>query len=561
MNLKASFNNCLLVFVTMNLLQSYFSPILQDEALYWNFAQHLDWGYFDHPPMVALLVKIGGLFFSKTLGVRLMTVLLMGVLVKIIWNFIPLHQRKNKHAPLLYFGILFSIPACNVYSFVTTPDVPLLFFSGLYLLAFLKFTKKNNTKHLLFLGIAAALLLYSKYHGALVIFLTVLCHPKLLKKRSTYLAGLVALLLLLPHLYWQYKHDFISVQYHLFERSKVGFESSNVLGAFFGFVGILNPGFVILLATSLRKNRRIYKKDFSLMFRLFIGYLTFFLLYSFRSRPEAHWVAFAMIPMAVLLFNLANSNAKARKKIQHIALVSSLLLFSARLLIAFQIPIASEFQKEKNTFFEAISKLAGDRKVVFLNSYQRASKFNYYTNKQAVSVNTAKSRQNQFDLWAFESESHNKPILLVKKKGAPLFDSIQTSSGAWIFYREIEHFPRFNATIGRLKNKTPLVFYRDKPGTTNISIQNPTSFVLDFQRKDFPYTLSFLLTKNKTHYKIPLDYKNPNKILEKTTEELSVSWNLKKEKIPKGDYALHLLLGSKNLYDQKISKSVSVQIQ
>ena len=128
MNLKASFNNCLLVFVTMNLLQSYFSPILQDEALYWNFAQHLDWGYFDHPPMVALLVKIGGLFFSKTLGVRLMTVLLMGILVKIIWNFIPLHQRKNKHAPLLYFGILFSIPACNVYSFVTTPDVPLLFF-------------------------------------------------------------------------------------------------------------------------------------------------------------------------------------------------------------------------------------------------------------------------------------------------------------------------------------------------------------------------------------------------------------------------------------------------
>ena len=262
MNLKASFNNCLLVFVTMNLLQSYFSPILQDEALYWNFAQHLDWGYFDHPPMVALLVKIGGLFFSRTLGVRLMTVLLMGVLVKIIWNFIPLHQRKNKHAPLLYFGILFSIPACNVYSFVTTPDVPLLFFSGLYLLAFLKFTKKNNTKHLLFLGIAAALLLYSKYHGALVIFLTVLCQPKLLKKRNTYLAGLVAILLLLPHLYWQYKHDFISVQYHLFERSKVGFESSNVLGAFFGFVGILNPGFVIVLATSLRKNSRIYKKGF-----------------------------------------------------------------------------------------------------------------------------------------------------------------------------------------------------------------------------------------------------------------------------------------------------------
>ena len=27
-------------------------PVLPEEAYHWNFACHLDWGYYDHPPML-----------------------------------------------------------------------------------------------------------------------------------------------------------------------------------------------------------------------------------------------------------------------------------------------------------------------------------------------------------------------------------------------------------------------------------------------------------------------------------------------------------------------------
>jgi dolichol-phosphate mannosyltransferase len=30
--------------------------LIPEEAYYWNYAQHLDWGYLDHPPMVAWLI-------------------------------------------------------------------------------------------------------------------------------------------------------------------------------------------------------------------------------------------------------------------------------------------------------------------------------------------------------------------------------------------------------------------------------------------------------------------------------------------------------------------------
>src|SRR6187397_1972142 len=60
---------------TVNLVQSLFTGIAYDEAYYWLWAKHLDWGYFDHPPMVAFFVKISSLIFSGELSVRFITTL------------------------------------------------------------------------------------------------------------------------------------------------------------------------------------------------------------------------------------------------------------------------------------------------------------------------------------------------------------------------------------------------------------------------------------------------------------------------------------------------------
>ena len=44
------------------LLRALYSPwceLFPEEAYYWNYAQHLDTGYLDHPPMVAWLIWLG----------------------------------------------------------------------------------------------------------------------------------------------------------------------------------------------------------------------------------------------------------------------------------------------------------------------------------------------------------------------------------------------------------------------------------------------------------------------------------------------------------------------
>jgi hypothetical protein len=47
--------------VLLNSLQALFTGIYPDEAYYWVYSLNLQWGYFDHPPVVALGIKIGEL--------------------------------------------------------------------------------------------------------------------------------------------------------------------------------------------------------------------------------------------------------------------------------------------------------------------------------------------------------------------------------------------------------------------------------------------------------------------------------------------------------------------
>ena len=55
----------------LNLVQSAATGLIDDEAYYWVYSQFPAWGYFDHPPMVAILIKAGYSIFANELGVRL----------------------------------------------------------------------------------------------------------------------------------------------------------------------------------------------------------------------------------------------------------------------------------------------------------------------------------------------------------------------------------------------------------------------------------------------------------------------------------------------------------
>src|SRR5437899_10971482 len=67
----------ILALVALRLVAAAFTPITFDEAYYWMWSKHLAGGYYDHPPMVALVIRLGTLIAGDTeFCVRLVSILL-----------------------------------------------------------------------------------------------------------------------------------------------------------------------------------------------------------------------------------------------------------------------------------------------------------------------------------------------------------------------------------------------------------------------------------------------------------------------------------------------------
>ena len=63
--------------VVVRLVCAALVPLAFDEAYYWLWSKHIAGGYLDHPPMVAVVIRLGTLIAGDTeFGVRLVPVLL-----------------------------------------------------------------------------------------------------------------------------------------------------------------------------------------------------------------------------------------------------------------------------------------------------------------------------------------------------------------------------------------------------------------------------------------------------------------------------------------------------
>ncbi|HET6781171.1 MAG TPA: glycosyl transferase, partial [bacterium] len=62
----------LLALTAIRILAASAYPLVDDEAYYWTWSRHLAWGYPDHPPAVAAMVKLTtALVGDSAVGIRL----------------------------------------------------------------------------------------------------------------------------------------------------------------------------------------------------------------------------------------------------------------------------------------------------------------------------------------------------------------------------------------------------------------------------------------------------------------------------------------------------------
>jgi len=473
----------LIGWLCLNLLQAVFTEVHSDEAYYYLYGENLAWGYFDHPPMVGLMIFLSKLFSGGNLSIRLMTVLLQGATLVMCWKLVE-EKLPDSQKVLTFFIICGSLVMFQVYGFITTPDSPFLFFTAFFLWSYKKFLKKESGLAVLWLAVSMAGLVYSKYHAFPVIGIIVLSNLKLLSRYKFWLAGLLALLLLTPHIYWQVARDFPSIQYHLTDRNN-GFEWQCFLGYIPNQLAVFNPLTLPAIVYILIKYKAIDAFERGLYF-LIIGFIGFFWALSTYRYVEPHWTVACSVPFIVLLYQHSMQNEKLLRFVRKWIAPTLLLILIARIVLACgllpeRLGFSGKAKKSK-----AIESVAGDLPVVFTGSFQSASDYHFFTGgKVSLLLNAANSRYTQFDFLQKELQYQGKPVFIYAKTAGK---SQSYKVGNYTFEGYFaEHFQ----SVNRVKIDFDLANKAICPGDTlciDFEISNPTGVDIDFQHPEFPVT-------------------------------------------------------------------------
>lgn len=195
-----------------------------DEVYYVIYARHLQWNYFDHPPMVALLIKLTtlNLLLTSDFFIRLGPIFLAAVNTYLIYTISKKikNEKSGLIAALLYTSSIYSSVIAGIF---IMPDAPQLFFwicSLHFLTTITNSSEKSKTlnKNLLLFGLCAGLCIMSKLHGVFLWFgfglYILLYNRSLLLNKYLYLSVLITILIISPILIWNIENDWITYSFH-----------------------------------------------------------------------------------------------------------------------------------------------------------------------------------------------------------------------------------------------------------------------------------------------------------------------------------------------------------
>jgi dolichol-phosphate mannosyltransferase len=190
--------------------------LIPEEAYYWNYAQHLDWGYLDHPPMVAWLIWLSTSILGKSeLSVRLPAYVCWILAAIFMFRLtLNLYDRPAAFRTILLLAVL---PIYFGLGFFMTPDASLyaawagcLYFLERALIA-------QNSRAWWGVGICMGLGMLSKYTmallglGTLVFLLIDRQARRWLLRPEPYIAAIMSVIVFSPVFLWNMRNGWVSL--------------------------------------------------------------------------------------------------------------------------------------------------------------------------------------------------------------------------------------------------------------------------------------------------------------------------------------------------------------
>ena len=206
-----------LKFLLQFLLLSPEYDLQRDEYLHLDQANHLAWGYLSVPPFTSWTSYIIQLLGNSIFWIKFFPAVYGALTIYIVWKSI---EELNGNLFALILGstcVLFSA-LLRLNDLYQPNSFDVLSWTALYFVV-LRYFKTENTKWLFIGAVIFAVGFLNKYN---IVFLLIGLIPALLLTRQRkifaqpklYLAAVLALVIILPNLFWQFNNHF-PVVHHL----------------------------------------------------------------------------------------------------------------------------------------------------------------------------------------------------------------------------------------------------------------------------------------------------------------------------------------------------------
>ena len=273
--------------------------LTEDEAYYRLWAQHLQFGYFDHPPMIAWWIRAGTLVFGDTpLGVRLAPALASGVNTWLIGDLarrLGADPRTAFRAALWYNATL---TVC-LGAMLAIPDAPASLFWTLTLWFLVRAWPGMNVRWWVAAGVAAGLGALSKYSALFLapgVFLWLLMIPggiSALRRPGPWLAAGAAASLFAVNVAWNAANHWESFNKQFGRVAPRAMEPGHLIEFIVTQVLLITPLIAIFAGVGVWRAWRGRKATEGLALALPVAttapFLLYLMIHSLHDRVQGHW--------------------------------------------------------------------------------------------------------------------------------------------------------------------------------------------------------------------------------------------------------------------------------
>jgi hypothetical protein len=467
---------CILLFAltTFRLWYGSTHELVQDEAYYWQWSRHLDWGYYDNTPLLAAVIR----FFTTILGPTQLGVRAGAALCSLTVSiFVYLIARKLLGYKVAMAALVLTniVPEFTGGSVLMTQDpVQLAMWSAALYVILLALEGKNY--YWILAGILAGLASESKLNALLLmpsillyILLSATARQRWLVSPWPYIAAVIAIAIFAPFIWWNHTHqNAFWIHIHAMGTRSSAHDGLKWFGRFLGDqAGLMSPFiFLTYLYALFAIGKKAIKEQNAGLLYLWCPSIVVFAataLVSFHSKVEGNWPVAAyitgLILVAYLLINAWENGARFQRIWPMLCVVVAALLSMVSLYPSLVYSVGLKYKHpSKDRFMELYGwKTLGNRvqqerfamgtdPFIFGINYRMPSEAAFYLPDQPQTYSLfLNDRANEYMFWEDPTKLVGRDAICIHDTDGP------------------DHLDDLRQVFRRVEVQKPLLVYKNPP--------------------------------------------------------------------------------------------------